>query len=460
MDASSRLIIDLGAVADNVRAMRHWLPSQTGFAAVVKADAYGLGAVPVARTVARAGASLLAVYDAAEAVELFEAGVPARVMILGPLLRDVVDDWGDDSADGPVTAAAAAGRIHLTVHGNRELDVAGALAARGARAVPVHVEVDTGMSRGGCPPTETPRLIDRILRSPDLALAGVFTHMAEPDDAESVDEQLEIFRAVTSALPPLPGSCRIHVANTRTVLRRPRLAADLVRCGQALSGFGAVEASVDGTLSGPAQPRLKRAVRWVSRIARVREIEPGTTVGYGRRWTARRRTRLGLIPVGYADGYPRPLAETDAGGASIARVGVGIDANTGIASGSASASASADGPRAYAPVVGAISMDQLTIDLTDVADADAQVGAAVELFGHRPDAPNDIAALAHAAGTTHYELLCRLGPRVARAYAEAPAAGAAANGPLVETRATVRPRRSRGAARPSRTGTEGSMRTP
>lgn len=448
MDASSRLIIDLDAIAGNVRAMRTWLPAQTGFAAVVKADAYGLGAIPVSQAVIRAGASVLAVYDAGEAAELVAAGVDAPVMILGPLSGAP----GDRATAARIADAAARGRLHLTAHGPAELDVAERLAIEARRAVPVHLEIDTGMSRGGCPPTQAPRLVDRILRTPGLALAGIFTHMADPDDGGAVDEQLEIFRSAIGAVPAVPGSCRMHVANTRTVLRQPRLAADLVRCGQALAGYGTI---VDEP-GVPAQPTLQRAVRWVSRIARVREIEPGATVGYGRRWTATRRSRIGLVPVGYADGYPRPLGMMN---------GPGEPAAPGTAPRAGAVGLGDDGqgrPRTYAPVVGAISMDQLTVDLTDVDPADAGPGAAVELFGRDPDSPTDVAALAASAGTTHYELLSRLGRRVARTHVGAsgrtttsePAPVAAA----VETGLGRRSRRAPGAMRPVRPAVDGTAR--
>jgi alanine racemase len=385
MEPSSRLAVNLDAVTSNARALRERLPAGCALAGVVKADAYGLGLEPIARAIVAGGASMLAVYDPGEAATLLEAGLDRPVLLLGPLL--------EDPDCGPLTRGAAGGQLHIVVASPRQLEIAAALARVAGRPMPVHVEVDTGMARAGCEPREAARLVASALADPRLVLAGVCTHMADAEDDATVGGQAAVFRAVLDGLPPLPPNCRLHLANTRTVLRHPRLAADMARCGQGWGGFGA-----DGLEDGP---ELQRIVRWTSRLVLVRRIEAGQGVGYGRRWRADRPSRIGLVPVGYADGIPRSLAgETD-----HPRMRVGLGRGP-------------DGrPLAWAPVIGAISMDQITVDLTDVpAGIDLTPGAEVELIGRDRMAPNDLGRLAAAAGTSHYELLCRIGPRVRRVF--------------------------------------------
>ena len=383
MEPSSRLWIDLDAVTANVRAVRECLPATCIFAGVVKADAYGLGLGPVARAIVAGGGGMLVVYDPAEAATLLEAELDRPVLLLGGLL---------DPVDEPaLIRGAGRGHLHLAVAAPRHLAIAADLAARVGRPVPVHVEVDTGMARAGCDPREAGRLVATAMADPRLRLAGVCTHMAEADNDAAVFGHASVFRAVLDGLPPLPTGCRIHLANTRTALRHPGLAADIARCGQAWAGFGGHE------LADP--PPLRRVVRWTSRIVQVRQVEAGQGVGYGRRWQAAGRSRIGLVPVGYADGLPRSLAGETGG----ERMRVGLGAGPG------------GRPLAWAPVVGAISMDQITIDLTDVPGGiDVSPGAAVEIIGRDPAAPNDLARVAAAAGTTHHDLLCRIGSRVRR----------------------------------------------
>lgn len=379
MEPNSRLHVDLDAIARNARAIRSRLPAGTALCGVVKADAYGLGARSVARALVEAGTSMLAVYDVDEAADLLAAGLDRPVLLLGPRF---------EPPEGPlVDLGARDGQLHLSASSPDGLAAIASVAGRAGRPVPVHVEIDTGLVRGGCSERDAPRLVATALADRRFLLAGVFTHMADADDDEAVNEQATRFRAVLDGLPPLPRSCRLHVANTRTVVRRPDLTEDMVRCGQGWAGFG----------DEPTRRFLERTVAWRSRIVHVRGIRAGASVGYGRRWRAARPSRIGLVPVGYADGFPRRL-----GGGEIApnyRVAVG----------------SPGGAVAWCSVVGAVNMDQLTIDLTDVPPAiDSGPGATVELVGRDAEAPNDLQVVAEASGTSIHELLCRLGPRVRR----------------------------------------------
>jgi len=261
----------------------------------------------------------------------------------------------------------------------------------------VHLEIDTGMSRGGCRPDAAPELVRRINESRWLRLVGVATHFAKAKtDARFTARQLAAFdRALTRCAKLLPDDCIVHVANTCATIRARRYHKRMVRFGQAWAGLGA-ESLPDGPLRRLAAG-LKPIVTWRSELVQVKTIEAGTPVGYGARWTASRKTRLGLVPVGYADGYPTGLAATDQDDRPPC---------AGIEHG---------GAWHFGRVIGHVNMDQIVIDITG-APPDVGVGATVELIGTDPEAPNHLVALARTAGTVPHELLCRLSPRVPRIY--------------------------------------------
>ncbi|MCZ6811761.1 MAG: hypothetical protein O7D97_07115, partial [Planctomycetota bacterium] len=206
----------------------------------------------------------------------------------------------------------------------------------------------------------------------------------------------------------LPPDCLIHVANTFATLRHRRYHKSMVRVGQAWAGFGP-EWMSDGAF-GRQAAALRPVVSWRSRIVHVKTIGRGTPVGYGSTWTAKRRSRIGLVPVGYADGYSTGLGSTDTN-PKPACVGVVMDPPP--AKGAAVR---------FVPVVGQVNMDQITIDLTELIPSgggdSAQIGpgTTVELISPDPAAPNHLPALAKAAGTIPHELLCRLNPRIKRVY--------------------------------------------
>ncbi|MDY7109322.1 MAG: alanine racemase [Planctomycetota bacterium] len=401
---TSVLEIDLSAVDHNMRLLRRIVGPRCGICPVVKADAYGLGAVRIARRLFQAGADMLAVYTARQAAELVGAAVGGDLLVLMPL-RTI------GRADG-LYRALVCGRLHLSVHGGDHLEDLVRLSERYAVCIPLHVELDTGMSRGGCGLDEAPAVLEHIARHPRLRLAGLYTHFAsaETDERQTSVQEARFDRIVCEHGPLIPPGCLIHAANTCATLRDPRHHRTMVRIGAAWAGYG-VELIRGGRMI-PDATSLQPAVTWSSRITQVKHIEAGVTVGYGARWTARRRSLIGLVPVGYADGYPYSLGGNGehAGG----RVAVLVDTPHGCL-------------RSYAPVVGAVNMDQITIDLTDLAgQADVSsrpgVGTPVELISPDREAPNHLVTLAQAAGTIPYELLCRLNPKIRRVYHESPAA--------------------------------------
>ena len=340
--------------------------------AVVKADGYGHGAVPVARAALEGGASALGVAAVSEAESLRDAGLDAPILIMGPLTGD---EWDRAVAAGAELAAWTP-------------EAVGAAEAAGARrgvAVPLHLKLDTGMGRLGARPEDVDALVEAAATAgPGVRVAGVMTHFATADEtggenAGFMAEQLVRFRGRLPALRERFPGVVVHAANSAATLRDPGAAFDMVRCGIALYGcspFG----------GDPADDDLRPAMALVSRLASVKTLRSRESVGYGRVWRAARGTRVGLVPVGYADGYARALS-------GRAQVLVG-------------------GRRV--PVVGTISMDQLTVDLGP--EGTEGVGDEVVLIGAQGDERVTAEEVAAWRGTINYEVTCAVGPRIPRVH--------------------------------------------
>lgn len=374
--------VDLGAVRHNVRTLRARLVRPDGTApalmAVVKADAYGHGAVPVARAALAAGAERLGVAHVAEALELRAAGITAPVLA-----------WLH-TRDTPFVAALEQD-VALGVSSAAELEaVAAAARATGRRAV-VHVKADTGLGRNGCLPEALPALaaLAAALQADGLVdVEGLFSHLSvadELDRAEETDAQAAAFASAADVLAAAGVPTRVrHLANTPAALTRPDLHHDMVRVGLGLYGLSPFPGRA------PEEFGLRPAMSLRTTLAQVKRVGPGQGVSYGFRFRTDADTVLGLVPLGYADGVPR-VAED-------APVAVG-------------------GRRVRA--VGRIAMDQFLVDLGP--DAQETVGTPVELFGPDSGIPAD--AWAEAAGTINYELVTRISPRVPRVHVDAQAAG-------------------------------------
>jgi Alr-MurF fusion protein len=367
-DRPTWLEIDLSAIAGNVRA----LGRRAGTAevmVVLKADAYGHGAVPVAHTALRNGATRLGVACVPEARVLRRAGIRAPILVLG-----YTPGWQGREAVG----------LDLTL-AVFDLDTARAL-GRAARALDttaaVHVKVDTGMHRLGVAPAAAPDLVAALGEIDGLAVTGVFTHFACADDPSpagvaATDVQVAAFRSVLEELdgrgllPPL-----VHASNSAGLLCRDDARFDLVRPGIAVYGLP----------PGPSAPvpGLEPALAWKSQVAQVHDLEAGTSVGYGHTWTAARPSRVATVPVGYADGVRRA---PDTWRHVLVR-------------GQA------------APVVGRVSMDQISIDVTAVAGA--RRGDEVVLIGRQGAAELPATQVAEWLGTSCYEVVAGILARVPR----------------------------------------------
>jgi alanine racemase len=266
----SRFTLDLGAIRHNAERLRRAAGSAELWA-VVKANGYGHGAVDVARAALEAGASALCVATLPEALELRSAHPSARIIVMAPV------------ADGAIAEARTA-QLELV-----------AATGRVPEGIPVHLELDTGMGRWGL----------SELASPTRNVVGVMSHFAASEaDSEFTRLQIDRFRAATEALGPGLGGTQRHLANSAATLRFPEAAFDAVRCGIALYGI-----SPFGT--SPGEDGLEPALRWESYLALVKHLRVGESTGYGRRFVAERPTWIGIVPVGYADGFRRDLTGTE-----------------------------------------------------------------------------------------------------------------------------------------------------
>ncbi len=405
MTSPSHIEIDLPAIERNVGVVRRAASmgvsdpeppagpaapaKHPAICAVLKADAYALGAPRIAKRLKIAGVKMLAVYTPAQARDLVEAAVDLPILVLMP-----IDDLDRSHS---LYRAVSSGQVHFAVHSEEGRRALAEIADRQGVTIPVHLEVDTGMARAGVRLDEAGEVLSRIASHKRLKLTGLHTHFAAADtDASLTQLQGDRFaswlRANASLIPP---GCVVHQANSFALFRRPGLSAQMVRVGLALMGYACEE--LQGADDSPVHDlagELTPAVRWLAPIVHTARLAVGATVGYGATWAASRPTRIASVPVGYADGYPLALSNK-------ARVGV----------------VGPDGARAFVPLIGRVSMDQVTIDITDVPESwlDGRT-TKVELIGADPTAPTHLPVLARAAGTITHELLCRLSPRLERRY--------------------------------------------
>lgn len=365
-------VVDLAAVAGNVVHLAALAPAG-GMMAVVKADGYGHGMLPVARTAREAGADWLGVALPSEALALRAAGDTGRLLA-----------WLFVPGDPDIDACVAAD-VDLSVSGETALaQIVAAARATGQRAR-IHLKIDTGLSRSGCPSDRWDELVALAAGQQAAGLVevvGIWSHLAAADEPghPATASQIAAFddalaRAADGGIDP-----RVrHLANTAGLLAHPRTHYDLVRCG--IGVYGLTPGPLLGT---PADLGLRPAMTLRSAVALVKRIPAGAGVSYGLAWTAPTDTTVALVPVGYADGIPRVV--------SGARMLVG---------------------GRQRPVVGRVAMDQVVVDL---GDDGAAPGDPVVVFGPGDDGEPTAEDWAAAAGTIGYEIVTRIGPRVPREY--------------------------------------------
>jgi len=363
--------IDLDALRHNYEALRRRIGPQVKFLGVVKADAYGHGAVQVSKALQELGADYLAVSSIDEAMELRENDVAMPILILGHTPKEQVGRLIECRITQAVTCEAKA------LEYSQE-------AVRHGGALKIHIKVDSGMSRLGylCAGEHFESGVDGICRAcrlPGLEAEGIFTHFAvsdEPDEdsGEYTRQQFALFTRVIDETEKRLGrrfSIR-HCANTGAVACYPETFLDMVRPGLLLYGYGDFAQGLD----------LRPVMTLKTTVSTIKVYEPGTSISYGRIFKTERRTRMGVVPYGYADGFFRSLSNK----CSLM---------------------TAEGP---VPQRGKICMDMCMIDLTELPGV--EVGDEVEIFGKR----NPVEILAATAGTIPYELTCAVSRRVPRVY--------------------------------------------
>lgn len=360
----------LDNIRHNYQAIRAALPAGCRFLGVVKADAYGHGALTVSRLLQEAGADYLAVSCLDEALELRQGGVTMPILILGHTPPEYTGTLIAMDITQTVTCLAKA-----VEYSNQAVKL--------GRDLKIHIKLDTGMSRLGflCAGSYFDEGVQNVIdscRLPGLIPEGIYTHFAVSDEPGEDCRaytlgQFRLFTDMISAVKERGGITFAlrHCANSGAVVNYPEMALDMVRPGLLLYGYG------DGGKLG-----LRPCMRLVTTVSTIKFYEPGTAVSYGRRFITRRRTRMGVLAIGYADGLPR-------------------------IAGNQCSFAAGDG---LAPQRGSICMDMCMVDLTERPEVD--VGSPVELFGNRCS----IYQLSDAAGTIPYELLCAVSKRVPRVY--------------------------------------------
>lgn len=362
--------IDLDAFARNTGRVRSRLGRSTRLLAVVKADGYGHGAAEVAGTAVAAGAEVLGVGVLEEGWELRRAGVAASVLVLGGALPEQA-------------ASVAAGGFEVVLC---DADVAEALSAAGriaGRRVPAHVKVDTGMGRLGVQPGEAADFLARLAGLEGIEVRGLMSHFADAEDGGmgGSADQLRAFLALVETLrrrdllPPV-----LHCANSGAVLALPESWLHMARVGALLYGVS--------PRPGRPEAGFSAVMSWKSRVVHINEAEAPRTVGYGRSFRTPGKSRIAILPMGYADGYPRALSNK--------------------------ADALIRGRRA--PVVGAVSMDMLAVSVGHLPEVSA--GDEAVLLGAQGEERVTAEELADLADTVPYEILCGLSRRVPRVYLE------------------------------------------
>jgi alanine racemase len=371
--------ISLRAITKNLRVIRRHIGPKPKILAVVKSNAYGLGAVPISKALQKAGVEWFGVTCANEGVELREAGIRKPILVLTGFWPGEEKRLIHNRLTPTVTRLGDLGlleRAAKSVHGRSSI-------------VPFHLKINTGMNRLGISSTEIETFASLLADCRHIELQGTFTHFASAEDfsARQTDDQERLFRACLDRMRALgiePGI--VHMANSGAICARPSTWADMVRPGAILYGY---YQSFDPPQKGqevqrrlPIEPSLSLRARIIS----LRDLPPGQGVGYSARFVTNRPSRIAVINAGYADGISRQ------------RINRGCALLRGC----------------RVPLVGAISMDLTTLDVTDVPDV--ALGDLVTIYGRDGDSSIVVSDVAKEIGTVTSDLLCALGRRVPRYY--------------------------------------------
>jgi alanine racemase len=365
----SHAVIDLGAIHHNISEIRSLISPSTTITAVVKANAYGHGSIPVSRTALAAGAARLAVAIPEEAIELRSSGFRCPLWVLGASLPEQAKLFADFD-------------LIATVSSDNSLKAFNQAGLSRGRQISLMLKVDTGMGRVGVQPAEVLSFVESALSFPGVCLAGLFTHFASADESDPSFTQLQ-FQKLQTIISELKSKGislpLISAANSAATLVHPSTRLDAVRPGIILYGL-----PPDPGMTLPI--KLQPAMTLKTQIVHIKKVAADTPVSYGCTHRTASPTWLATLPIGYADGYSRHLSNK-------APVLIG-------------------GKRR--PIVGRVCMDQIVVDLGP--ECDAQIGDEAVMFGRQGNEEISLTELAVLAGTINYELACAVSQRVPRVY--------------------------------------------
>ncbi|MGB6483021.1 MAG: alanine racemase [Candidatus Acidiferrales bacterium] len=373
--------ISLAAIAHNLRLIRRAVGRKRKILAIVKANAYGLGAVPVGKALSRLGADAFGVTCSQEGIELREAGIREPIVLLTGF-------WpGEEQRILQYKLTPTVARLEQLGFLERAASKRRGKSSR--KRIPFHLKIDSGMNRLGISPDRVGEFAHAYAGCPHLELAGTFTHFASSEDfrTQQNEQQERVFSEALARLRAAgvsPGI--VHAANSGAICARPATWADMVRPGAVLYGYHQGFEPADVAAEVRKKFPLKPCLSLRSRIISLREIAAGESVGYSARFVAERPSRIAVIAAGYADGIVRQRSNR---GCVIVK-------------------------GRLVPLVGAISMDLSMVDVTDVPDV--SVGDVVTIYGSDGNASVEVDQAARQIGTVTSDLLCALGRRVPRFY--------------------------------------------
>ncbi|MBC7188711.1 alanine racemase [Candidatus Aerophobetes bacterium] len=365
----TRVEIDLDAVVYNLRQIRLKVGENVKIMAVVKADAYGHGALEIAKAAISGSAEWLGVANVEEGVKLREGGIKNPILVLGLSFPE----------EGELAIKYELSQTVCTLEFARNLSIRARKIGKPAR---VHVKIDTGMGRIGIIAEEAVDFIKRLLVFDGIKLEGIFSHFAraEEKNGEFTTKQIQRFNMVINELEREGIKVPIrHIANSAAILNFPATYFDMVRPGIMIYGLYPSD-NLANSLS------LKPVMSFKTCIVYLKDVPPGTSLGYGRSFVTRKKSKIATLPVGYADGYSRKLS-----GKSCVLI---------------------RGKRA--PVVGRICMDMMLVDVSHIPDV--KIGDEVVLFGRQGEEEISVQEIASLQETINYEILCNVGNRVFRVY--------------------------------------------
>lgn len=369
--------INLDALVRNYHAARSILPDGAGIMAMVKADAYGHGAVRVSEALAREGVGSLGVATVEEGLELRESGIKLPVIVMGGLM----------GMGSPASGMMVGADLTPVVHSTEVLEFLEAVARAAGKIIGIHLKVDSGMSRLGALPKALDKLLDNLKDCRHIRLDGVMTHLANAEDVEYTKYQMDVFDEASKKIGAAMGPVKIwHVANSAAMIDGNFLNSQngrqiWVRPGLMLFGAYPTPGHMDKVSLTPVMS-IK------STVALMKTVAEGTKVSYGCTYTTKRKTRIGVIPIGYADGYPWSLSNKAEVLISGRRV----------------------------PVIGRVTMDMIMVDVTDIENC--HVGDRVVLMGRQGKEEIGVCELARLAGSIPYEFFCGISKRMPRIYTD------------------------------------------